>query len=214
MNSIQNQMKFLHSKSRLEALSDGVFAFAATLMVVNIGSSEAITSFTAEMPNLISFAGSFFVMMLIWKVHYNFFRRTDYIDNWIIALNMILLFTVLFYVFPVRSLLSTGLGEERISLDEFSAIFQMYSIGFSLIFLSLHFMYIRAFKKDRTKEKNYTLLFYSRHFLLFVIVGFISFLLAKFQIGLQIGLPGFIYAILGLLCWQHSIYFRKKYPLD
>ncbi|RCS27543.1 DUF1211 domain-containing protein [Polaribacter sp. WD7] len=97
-------MKFIHSKNRLESVSDAVFAFAATLLVVNIGANTTLTSFKEELPNFISFAVSFFVMMAIWKIHYNFFRRTNYIDNWIITLNMILLFTVLFYIFPIRSL--------------------------------------------------------------------------------------------------------------
>ena len=82
-------MLFSHSKSRLEALSDGVFAFAATLMVVQVGSNTELISFSKELPNFISFGASFFIMMALWKVHYNFFRRTDHIDNWIIALNMI-----------------------------------------------------------------------------------------------------------------------------
>lgn len=206
-------MKFLHSKDRLEAVSDGVFAFAATLMVVNIGSSTEITSFKDELPNFISFGVSFFVMMGIWKVHYNFFRRTNYIDNWVISLNMILLFTVLFYIFPVRSLLITGFGGERIAIDEFSNIFQLYSIGFSLIFLSVHLMYLRAFKKDRTPEKNLKLLFYARHFFIFIMVGIVSFLLAKFQIGLRFGVPGFVYAFLGPLCYFHSLKFHKKHNL-
>ena len=208
-------MKLLHSKNRLEAVSDGVFAFAATLMVVNIGATSAITSFKEELPNFISFGVSFFVMMAIWKVHYNFFRRTDYIDNWIITLNMILLFTVLFYIFPVRSLLGTGFGGHRISIDEFSNIFQLYSIGFSLIFLSLHLMYLRAYKKDRNKEeKNLNLLFYSRHFFIFIVVGVISFILAKLQIGLKFGVPGFVYALLGPLCYLHSVKFHKKNNLE
>lgn len=206
-------MKFLHSKDRLEAVSDGVFAFAATLMVVNIGSSTEITTFKDELPNFISFGVSFFVMMGIWKVHYNFFRRTNYIDNWVISLNMILLFTVLFYIFPVRSLLITGFGGERIAIDEFSNIFQLYSIGFSLIFLSVHLMYLRAFKKDRTPEKNLKLLFYARHFFIFIMVGIVSFLLAKFQIGLRFGVPGFVYAFLGPLCYFHSLKFHKKHNL-
>lgn len=207
-------MKFLHSKNRLESVSDAVFAFAATLMVVNIGANTTFTSFKEELPNFISFAVSFFVMMAIWKVHYNFFRRTNYIDNWVIALNMVLLFTVLFYIFPIRSLLNTGVGGEKISLDEFSNIFQLYSIGFALIFLSLYLMYLRAFKKDRENDKNLKLLFYARHFFIFIIIGIISFLLAKFQIGLRYGIPGFVYLFLGPLCYLHSVKFHKKHNLQ
>ncbi|WP_405562157.1 TMEM175 family protein [Polaribacter sp. Asnod6-C07] len=206
-------MKFIHSKDRLESVSDGVFAFAATLMVVNIGINTSITSFTDELPNFISFAVSFFVMMAIWKVHYNFYRRTNYIDNWIIGLNMVLLFTVLFYIFPIRSLLNTGIGGEMISKENFSNIFQLYSIGFSLIFICFHLLYFRAYKKDRENDKNLKLLFYSRHFLIFILVGIISFLLAKFQIGLMYGVPGFIYAFLGPLCYFHSVRFHKKHNL-
>jgi len=74
-------------------------------------------------------------------------------------------------------------------------------------------MYYRAYKKDISNGKNLKLLFYSRHFLIFVAVGFLSFLLAKFQIGLSFGLPGIIYSILGVLCYFHSRYFHKKYNL-
>ena len=206
-------MKFIHSKDRLESVSDGVFAFAATLMVVNIGINTKITSFSDEIPNFISFGVSFFVMMAIWKVHYNFFRRTNYLDNWIIALNMILLFTVLFYIFPIRSLLNTGIEGKMISIEKFSNIFQLYSIGFSLIFICFQLLYLRAYKKDRENDKNLKLLFYSRHFLIFVLVGIISFLLAKFKIGLMYGVPGYVYAFLGPLCYLHSVKFHKKHNL-
>lgn len=205
-------MKFLHSKNRLESVSDAVFAFAATLMVVNIGTDVNFMSLSNELPNFLSFGVSFFVMMAIWKVHYNFFRRTDYIDNWIIALNMLLLFTVLFYIFPIKSLLLSGFGSQKVTIDDFANIFQLYSLGFLIIFLSFSLLYLRAYKRESIK--NLKLLFYSRHFLIFVIVGFISFLLARFQVGLRYGLPGFVYTSLGVLCYFHSKRFHKKYNLD
>jgi len=201
-------MKFLHSKNRLESVSDAVFAFAATLMVVNLGANTSITSFYEDLPNFLSFAVSFFVMMAIWKLHYNYFRRTEYIDNCTITFNMVLLFMVLFYIFPIRSLLNTGTGAERISLDQFSNIFQLYSIGFSLIFVCFSMMYLRAYNKTQEVQ----LLFYCRHFGIFVAVGIISAILAKLQVGLQYGVPGFIYAFLGPLCYIHSKQFFKKHP--
>lgn len=205
-------MLFSHSKSRLEALSDGVFAFAATLMVVEVGASTEFLSFSEELPNFISFGASFFVMMALWKVHYNFFRRTSHVDNWIITFNMILLFTVLFYIFPVKSLLDSLLRKTALNIEQFSQLFQLYSIGFSFMFLSYALMYYRAYKKDTNVENPYVLLFYARHFLIFVCVGIISALMAKFQIGLRYGAPGFVYAILGLLCYLHSVQFQKKHP--
>jgi len=208
-------MFFSHSKSRIEALSDGVFAFAATLMVVDVGASVEFVSLKKQLPNFISFAVSFFVMMALWKLHYNFFRRTSYVDNWIITFNMILLFTVLFYIFPVKSLLDTALGQSKMaSIDDFSQLFQIYSIGFTLLFSSFSLMYYRAYKKDKEISNPYRLLFYTRHFLIFVLVGIGSTILAKLQIGLRYGVPGFFYASLGLFCYLHSIQFQKKHSLD
>lgn len=206
-------MIFSHSTSRIEALSDGVFAFAATLMVVDLGSSTELISFKKELPNFISFAASFFVMMALWKVHYNFFRRTRYVDNWIITLNMVFLFTVLFYIFPVKSLLDTMLHQAKMSFDDLSNLFQIYSLGFSMMFGSFSLLYYRAYKKDKEIDNPYRLLFYTRHFLIFVIVGVISALMARLSVGINVGAPGFIYAMLGLFCYVHSVQFRKKHPI-
>lgn len=206
-------MLFKHSRNRLEALSDGVFGFAATLMVVDIGNSSSFLSIK-EVPNFISFAASFFIMMALWKVHYNFFRRTKYVDNWIIALNMVFLFTVLFYIFPVKSLLDTALKQLRMSIDDFSNLFQIYSLGFVLMFGTFSLMYLRAYKKDNKVENPYRLLFYTRHFSLFVIVGLISMLMARLKLGLTFGAPGFVYALLGPLCYFHSVMFTQKHSLD
>jgi uncharacterized membrane protein len=207
-------MLFKHSKNRLEALSDGVFAFAATLMVVEVGSSTELISFSEELPNFISFGASFFIMMALWKLHYNFFRRTKYVDNWIITFNMILLFTVLFYIFPVKSLLDSMLKQRGMRIDDLARLFQIYSFGFSTLFLSFVLMYWRAYKKDGKIDNPYVLLFYTRHFSIFVLVGLVSAAMAYFQIGVAYGAPGFVYAILGLLCYLHSLQFQKKYSLE
>jgi uncharacterized membrane protein len=207
-------MLFSHKKSRLEALSDGVFAFAATLMVVDLGSSNEFISFSEELPNFISFGASFFIMMALWKLHYNFFRRTQHVEDWIITFNMVLLFTVLFYIFPVKSLLDSMLQQKGMSMNDLSQLFQIYSIGLSTMFLSFVLMYFRAFKQDQKIENPYVLLFYARHFSLFVLVGVISAVMAYFQIGIRYGAPGFVYGVLGILCYLHSVQFQKKHLLD
>ena len=201
-----------HSKNRLESLSDGVFAFAATLMVVNIGSSIDLSSLKEQLPMFISFGVSFFVMMALWKLHYNFFRRTSYVDNWIITYNSIFLFTILFYVFPLKSLISAIILRTRMTITELSELFQLYSLGFTLIFLCLVLLYRRAHKKDSENKNLLSLLFYKRHFFIFALVGLFSVLLAYFSLGIQFGLPGITYSILGLLCFLHSKQFQKKYP--
>lgn len=161
----------------------------------------------------LSFAVSFFVLVGLWYTHYNFFRRTNYIDNWIIALNAILLFVVLYYIFPLKSLINTWTGSVRINLEDFSSLFQLYSLGFFFIFLCLSLMYLRASKKTK-KPENYDLLFFARHFGIYVLVSVISIVLAKTKFGLRFASPGFVYALLGPLCYFHGAHFRKKYYPD
>ncbi|TAI49201.1 TMEM175 family protein [Flagellimonas allohymeniacidonis] len=204
-------MKFSHNISRVEAFSDAVFAFAATLMVVSIDLNENFILMKSRAFSLLTFGVSFFVLVALWMVHYNYFRRVGYIDNWVIALNSMLLFMVLYYVFPLKSLINTWIGEDKITLQNLSELFQMYSVGFLLIFLCFALMYRRAYKKMKSHEKCITALFYSRHFGIYVIVGAISVAISIFKLGVSFGLPGMIYFLLGPFCYLHSKWFDKKF---
>ena len=205
-------MKLPHNVSRLEALSDGVFAFAATLMVVSLGLEESWVASDSRFLELISFAGSFFVLIALWGVHYNYFRRTSFVDYWIIAYNTVLLFVVLYYVFPLKSLINTWLGQEPISVEGLASLFRWYGMGFLLIFLCFSLMYHRAYKKTRSVSRSLILLFYSRHFAIYVGVAALSIGVAALGIGIRYGAPGFLYAVIGPLCYWHSVRFEKKYP--
>jgi len=204
-------MKLPHNISRIEAFSDAVFAFAATLLVVSLDSNANFSLLHTNATSFITFGVSFFVLVALWSVHYNFFRRNDYMDNWIIALNSILLFVVLYYVFPLKSLMDTWFGGQGLSIEDFSSLFQLYSLGFLLIFLCVALMYFRAYKKNTASpETTMTLLFYARHFGIYVFVSLISIGLAKFKVGLLLALPGIVYALLGPLCYWHGVTFDKK----
>ncbi|MEM8763310.1 MAG: TMEM175 family protein [Bacteroidota bacterium] len=203
-------MKLPHNISRVEAFSDGVFAFAATLLVVSVGNETGDSALQINWLAFLSFAVSFFVLVALWYTHYNFFRRTNYMDNWIIALNAVLLFVVLYYIFPLKSLINTWTGSIAITLENFSSLFQLYSLGFFFIFLCLALMYFRAFQKSG-EPKNFDLLFFSRHFGIYVLVSLLSIVLAKTQIGLRFASPGIVYTLLGPLCYIHGVHFKKKY---
>jgi uncharacterized membrane protein len=205
-------VKIPHNISRLEALSDGVFAFAATLMVVSLGLEESWLASESRVLELITFGVSFFVLIALWVLHYNYFRRASYVDYWIIAYNTVLLFVVLYYVFPLKSLINTWLGQEPITEEGLGTLFIWYSLGFVLIFLCFSLMYRRASKKARSVSRSLSLLFYSQHFAIFVGVAVLSMAVAAMGIGIRYGFPGFIYVILGPLCYLNSKRFEKKYP--
>ncbi|MGB5190761.1 MAG: DUF1211 domain-containing protein, partial [Robiginitalea sp.] len=56
------------------------------------------------------------------------------------------------------------------------------------------------------------LLFYSWHFAIYVALAALSILVAHLGIGVRYGLPGFMYVLLGPLCYMHAARFQKKYP--
>ena len=201
-----------HSKGRITSLSDGVFAFAATLMVVDLGTTIDFNNLSTQLSSFVSFGVAFFVMMLLWKVHYNFYQRTKYVDNLIITANIILLFTVLFYLFPLKSLINSIINMEPLGYEGLSQLFILYGIGFTLLFSCVSFMYYRASEKDTQNSNNTLHKFYYKHFLIFAITGIVSTLLAVLKIGIVIGAPGFIYATLGLTCYLNGVRFRKKHP--
>lgn len=203
---------YKHSKGRITALSDGIFAFAATLMVVDIGTTIDIKNIGGQLPLFISFGVAFFVMMLLWKVHYNFFQRTKYVDNWIIAANILLLFTILFYLFPLKTLINSITQQIGMTANDLSQLFIIYGGGFVLIFASYSFLYWRAFKRDIENNNRLQLKFFYSHFLIFVVIGIVSVILSVFQIGINFGFPGFVYALLGPLCFFKGAIFRKKHP--
>ncbi|MBT8183447.1 MAG: DUF1211 domain-containing protein [Eudoraea sp.] len=204
-------MKLKHNINRIEAFSDAVFAVAATLMVVSFDMNENSILQESNATSFITFGVSFFVLIGFWWVHYNFFRRTNYMDNWIIALNALLLFVIIYYVFPLKSLINSWFGTEKLDIAGFVLLFELYSLGFALIFLCFSFMYFRAYRKTKQIENSINLLFYARHFSIYVLIAIASVLLAKFQIGLKIALPGIIYAMLGPLCYIHGVHFQRKF---
>ncbi len=207
-------MRFPHNISRIEAFSDAVFAFAATLLVVSLGTDSTDAIIDIDVNLFTGFAVSFFVLVILWFLHYNFFRRTNYMDNVIIAINAVLLFVVLYYVFPLKSLVNSWFLPQGMTPDKLAGLFELYGLGFALIFLCLSLMYYRAYKKSKHLENSITLLFYVRHFGLFVVVALISIIIAYLQIGINYGLPGIIYALLGPFCSVHSYLFYKKYKTD
>ena len=96
--------------SRIEGLSDAVFGFALTLLVVSLEVPTTFDSLAAMMVGLPAFAITFTLLILIWFAHYRFFRRYGLEDSRTIVLNVVLLFVVLFYIYPLKFLFQTILG--------------------------------------------------------------------------------------------------------
>ena len=94
-----------HEVSRLEAFSDVIFGFAISLLVVSLEAPKSHQQLFEMVHGFVPFAICFFLFIDFWHEHYTFFKRYALEDNTTIVLNAILLFVILFYVYPLKFLL-------------------------------------------------------------------------------------------------------------
>lgn len=213
--------------TRLEAFSDGVFALAATLLVVSLEVPATLGEMLADLSGIGAFALGFAALILIWSVHNGYFRRYGLQDAWTVALNGCLLFVVLYYVFPLKFVAAgfaghvLGLGGDShlpllSSIDELGTLFLLYGLGFVLIFALVALMYRHAVRRAEVLALDAHELWEARmlmrHYWIFAVVGLLSMLLAWSGAGLQFGVPGYVYVLLGPLCWWHGAWSDRRRP--
>lgn len=100
------------NKARFEAFSDGVFAFAVTLLVLGLvlpqlrdpSDRGLTTALLGLWPNVISYALSFAVIGIMWQNHHALFRRVEHIDRRTVFINLLLLAATVFVPFATSTL--------------------------------------------------------------------------------------------------------------
>jgi uncharacterized membrane protein len=96
-------------KSRVEIFSDGVFAIAITLLVLDISVAPADFdnlrhALLHEWPAYLAYVTSFLTVGSVWIAHHNLFSRLRFIDPTLLRLNLLLLMTAAFLPFPTSVL--------------------------------------------------------------------------------------------------------------
>jgi uncharacterized membrane protein len=90
---------------RLEAFSDGVFAIAATLLVLEftVKSGRGLGTHLLHLwPSYLAYATSFLTIGIIWMNHHFCVEQIRRADRTLMFLNLLLLLTVAFLPFPTR----------------------------------------------------------------------------------------------------------------
>jgi uncharacterized membrane protein len=141
--------------TRLEAFSDTVFGFALTLLVVSLDAPRTFGDLTAVMRGFPAFAICFLFLALIWNGHYKFCRRYGLDDGTCRFLTCLMLFVVLFYVYPLKFLFSLSItsiifGTPGLVLSltrsESANLMTIYGIGFAAVYFTLTLLYLHAWK--------------------------------------------------------------------
>jgi len=149
----------LHEPTRLEAFSDAVIAFAITLVAISLEVPRTFEALSIMMKGFYAFGICFLFLVLIWHEQYRFFRRFGLQDTRTTALNLMLLFMVIYLVYPLKFLFTflTRGNDEILENGEvvhkFTSNIQIcelmiiYGVGYFIIYILLIAMYSHALKR-------------------------------------------------------------------
>jgi uncharacterized membrane protein len=201
--------------SRIDALSDVVFGFAITLLVVSLEVPHTFDELNHSLRGFIPFAVCFVLLILLWYSHYKFFRRYGLHDNATIVINATLLFVVLFYVYPLKFLftvLTNGwIGQDATAFGsgaQMRELMVIYGLGFIAVYALFTILHWNAWRQRVALELNPVELFLTRsamvEYTAMASVGLISVLLALFVPQQFVGVAGLFYMSLWFVGMGHG----------
>jgi uncharacterized membrane protein len=131
------------NKARAESFSDGVFAFAITLLVLGVQVPELKTGGNAELreallrslPQLVPYVTSFATIGIIWLNHHAMFAGVERVEHTTLTLNLLLLLVVAFIPYPTAVL--SRYGALPASAFLYGAVLTLLGITYSVLWLHI-----------------------------------------------------------------------------
>ena len=152
--------------SRLEGFSDGIFSLAVAILLLTTNVPKNFNELWTFVKDVVPFFLCIGFVYLIWIQHVVFFARYGLQDEKTSKLNMMLLFCVLFYVYPLKFLLTMAtkslfvfamflLGDPAsaaelsslntmIGMDKIPMLMAIYGAGFGAVFYLFYRLYRHA----------------------------------------------------------------------
>jgi len=139
------------SLARVEMFSDGVFAIAITLLILEIkvpplssvhSANDLVHALVHLWPSYFAFFYSFGGILVQWIMHHNMFNHLEKTSRQFLYTNAFLLFTIVFFPFP------TALLAEYINTAYAMPAIVFYGIA-SVVNSLAWFLFIRSIKKPR-----------------------------------------------------------------
>jgi uncharacterized membrane protein len=126
--------------SRVEAFSDGVFAIAITLLILEIRIPSGVNAGQLGIallklwPSYLAFLTSFGTIGIMWMNHHRLFTLINRLDDGLIGLNTLLLLGVTWIPFPTAVLSQHLLGPDQyISAVLYSGSYVVIAIVFNVL---------------------------------------------------------------------------------
>jgi uncharacterized membrane protein len=194
---------------RIETFSDGVFAFAVTLLIVSLEVPQSFEELLTNMRGFFAFGISFTVLISIWTEQHRFFRNYGMEDGLTIALNGALLFIVLFYTYPLKFLFTLMFSDQiygphnsplKITGHQVPTLMMIYALGFIAIYALFFLMYFSVYKKSKllrftaTEKFDCKTSMYKE--LIMTCTGLCSLLFALLLKDEKAGYSGYVYVLL------------------
>ncbi len=179
--------------SRLDGFSDVVFGFALTLLVVSLEVPKSFEELHHLWSAFLPFGISFLLLMLIWYGHFTYFRRFGTHDSGTVWINGVLLFVVLFYVYPLKFLFLSAFGMAG-SLDsrrDMTEVVLLFSAGLSSLYFLFSALYANGYRQRKKLELSPLECFLTKSFIVEEAgTGCIGLLVALLAVTLPSGYAG------------------------
>ncbi len=143
---------------RIEAFSDGVFAVAITLLVLNIQAppphdpllpdGDLLKFLGSLAPTYLAFITSFVTIGVMWVNHHKLYTHIKRADNTLLLLNLLLLLVIVFIPFP------TALMADYIMQPRYHVAILLYSTTFLLMAICFNILWWYASYKNRLIDPN------------------------------------------------------------
>lgn len=158
MQATEPNLDSAKETSRIESFSDGVFAIAITLLILDIHVPEVkaneslLNSLWSEWPSLLAFLVGFFTILICWINHHYMFQLIYRSDSMLLLINGFKLLVVTITPF------ATAVLSKHIQTEWGHAAVSIYCFNFALMGLAMTAIWLYAHRKKFVKASSDELL--------------------------------------------------------
>jgi uncharacterized membrane protein len=186
------------NKARLESFSDGVFAFAITLLVLSIPIPDIksaddqllTTALLRAVPQLIPYVTSFATIGIIWLNHHSMFHEVEKVEHTTLTRNLLLLLVVAFIPYPTGVIGRYGALRSAVVL--YGATFTAGGLAFSALWFDIRRNRLSREREDDARIRSTTV----RNLIgpvIYPLATALAFLAPRTSLGIFLGLAAFYF---------------------